>query len=623
MIMSQYLVKTKSDIPETLLEVRGLHAYLKQDETNNRILHDISFKVFRNASTAIMGRSGIGKTVLIKAILGLLDMNKWRLEGDIIFYSKTTAENYPSENYPSNNFPPDNESEETYILKDGRYTNSIQELRGKNLFTIFQGADTHLHPSLTIKWQIEELFDAITPDNDKLTLLKERLKAVGIHPEDYRKYPHQFSQGQRQRIMIAMAINHPDLIIADEPTSSLDSDVKTRIITLLKNLKRENRIKSMLLITHDFRVLYNLFEGNDTIIILDQMEKNYNNSGEMDKTTRSTGIYETTKLKDIVSFLKNYNKLHYSINMHHPLLTHINLNHMKRHLNLRKSSNKRIVLEIRNVNQSYRETLFSKKRTILQDINLTVYEGEFLGIVGKSGCGKTTLVKSICRLLPNTKGSIYYYRYFDTYIGTRTNITKEDIDTITKTDLIALQPDGLKPDSEEMRELRKEIQIIFQDSASIFNPRMTIGELLSETLVEIVKMNNTTEIKRIMAESLLKFGICKSEKEIDEIISKYPGELSGGERQRLAILRVFLLEPKLIIADEPFTNQDMLTKEEIIRMIIKLRKYYNTTFLLVSHDNNIIQSLCDRVAVLHNGIIDINDMHNLTSNKTTQGVKDE
>ncbi len=564
--MIQNPEKFEVNVTNFLLEVKGLSVYLMQEAGEKQILDRVSFQIKRGKFTALMGRSGIGKTILLKAILGFLKPPKWRLEGDIIFRKKSLDGDEIGFG-------------QKYILKDGEYNDKvISQLRGKNIATIFQGPDSHLHPYLKVKWQLEEAINQQRTLRKTSAKVNSRLSDVKINPKESRKYPHQFSQGQRQRILMAMALGHPDLIIADEPTSALDEIVKKQIVALLTELRVKKKIDSLFFITHDFRWAKTLLEDEDEIIILDVKE------------TGKVSVVESVKLKDINSPWMIFDDMPLWLPRNpHPLLTDQDFNWLKRQ-RAPGITSERLILRIKDLEQSYRQGLLGKTTTILQGINLELKEGECLGIVGQSGCGKTTLVKSIARLLPNTLGAICYYIY------SKENTRKEF-------DLIKLQPDGSKPDSPLMRKLRTHIQVIFQDCASIFNPRMTIYELFSETLFKILGIYDPYRRNVIIKQSLMQLGICRNEVEIKDIVHKYPEEFSGGEKQRLAIARVFLLNPRLIIADEPFADQDKITKEEIVKMIEKMRQARGTSFILFSHDLSLVKHVCDRVAVIENGRI--------------------
>jgi ABC-type glutathione transport system ATPase component len=205
--------------------------------------------------------------------------------------------------------------------------------------------------------------------------------------------------------------------------------------------------------------------------------------------------------------------------------------------------------------------------------------------VGESGCGKTTFIKSILRLWDNTSGKVLL----------RSSNSEDEVD------LIKIQPHGLLPDSKQMQLIRRNLQVIFQNSASVFNQRMIIYEILYEAF-KYSGISDRDKINEIIAHKLVQFHICKIESEVNQILTKYPKELSGGEKQRLAILRVFLLEPEIIIADEPLAEQDVITSGEIIDMFKSINKE-GTTILLISHDLNIIRSLCSSIFLLSNGIL--------------------
>lgn len=582
--------KFKEDFTPPLLKVKGLSVYIRQEEREKQILDRVSFQIKRGRFTALMGRSGIGKTLALKAILGILRPPQWKISGDIIFFKKKLVcpifekkWTYLEEDSRLNINEPDYEKkyEKKYILKDGKYRNDIiSELRGKNIFAILQGPDSHLHPSLTIRWQIAEMVKLSRSEQNTTEEVKRRLQNVKINPTESGKYPHQFAQGQRQRIMMAMALGNPDLIIADEPTSALDIGVKKKIIGLLKNLRDERKIKSFMLITHDLKVIEELLEQDDDIIVMDEKE------------TGGVNIVDSIKFKDISSPWVIIDDIPIFLPREpHPLLSYQDFKWLKKAVDTESTLEKRLILRIMGLKQSYRKGIFGRTNVVLRGIDLEVKEGEFLGIIGESGCGKTTLVKSLVRLLPNTKGRVYYYKY-------------QAKDNRQEFDLIQLQPNGSKPDTLVMRKLRRDIQVIFQDSASIFNPNMTLREILSETLTEILRIKDPNRKLIEMRESLLQLGICRDKREAEEILSKYSGELSGGERQRLAIARVFLLNPRLIIADEPFADQDKVTKEEILRMMIQMRKINGTTFVIISHDLNFMKEVCDRIAILKEGRVD-------------------
>ncbi len=519
-----------------LLEVKNLSISVKMYGRYKLIVDDLSFNVSKGKFTAIIGPSGVGKSLVLKAILGFLDEPWWLLKG------------YIKHRCPVSEM-------ESFILYNTQYNKSvISELRGNKISAILQSADTHLHPSFPIDWQIGEVLDPIEPRKDN-AYVRERLRIVGIDPHKLYDYPHQFSQGQRQRILMAMTAYAPDLLIADEPTSALDERTKNNIIYVLKKMRSLGKIKTLLMATHDLAAVENLLEDDDTIINMEE-------AGDSLFVKKHFKFHRRISLDSLLSKTESATAIH-------------------------KQDTKIPILSIAGLEQSYRRNFFSKKHVVLRNVHLDVFKGEILGIIGRSGHGKTTLVKAIARLINNTKGEIKYWPR---------NASESE-------DLIKLQPNGLKADGCRIRGLRKDMQIIFQDSSSVFNPRMTIRELLTETL-EIAETehdeNDTTEL---MKNYLTTVGICRDPKELASILAKYPAELSGGERQRLAFVRVAMLKPRLVIADEPFAEQDRATKKEMFELIDLMRKKDGTTFVICSHDLDFIGTRCDRWAILEDGEI--------------------
>lgn len=592
-------------LAENLLEVEKLTVYNKQWSAKRPVLDGISFSVKRGQLVALVGRSGIGKTLIVKSILGLLDERDWIVEGNIVFYQKKSilcpitgefyAQNNPFQHCQANRKPyktcpmevpsgsylwTGTDKAQTrensclldtaifslfkkkYILKNGYYDQKLlSELRGKKIVTVFQGADTHLNPSLGIGWQIGEAINPQKPWKGTEDEVKRRLQEVKLAPDSLKNYPHQFSQGQRQRIMTAMALGKSDLLICDEPTSALDEEVKQENIDMLWNLRRTGDISSTILITHDRKVIENLFKDDDQVVVMEKRKDRVTIvNPALINNEKESRILEQ---KDF-SWFKKPNKTNEILNQN-------------------------TIFSIRELSQGYRHGMWRKIRWILSGISFDVMEGEFFGIVGQSGCGKTTLAKSIARLVDDTKGAISYY-------------SKEYECERRELNLVKVQPNGNKPDSDLMRELRREIQLIFQDSASTFNPSMSILELFSET-IELLRIKDPNESLTMIKENLFKLKICEDEDAIADILSMYPGELSGGERQRLAIARNFLLNPRLVIADEPFADQDKITQKEIIQMMDRMRKRDGTTFIIISHDLDLMQNICDRIAIMKDGKI--------------------
>ena len=537
---------------ENVLEIKGLNIYNRSGK-DMLLLENVNLSIKRGSFTALVGRSGLGKSITIKTVMGLLEEGSWRFEGSIDFYRKKEDQNIQNQSATP-------VFRKTEILNNGEYnTENINNLRGKGIFTIFQGPDTHLNPSLKTGWQIGEMIDPNNPLQN-VTEIETRLADVGLLASDKDKYPFQMSQGQKQRVLISMALGGAELIIADEPTSSLDTKSKQSIINLFRDLRAKKKIESLLLITHDLDTIKGLLLPSDTVYVMD-----YNSCGKVT-------IIEECPMSEVLKPDGTIN------NILKPL-------RVEKLDNSENTENSIPILEIRNLRQSHKQGFFKRDLEIIKGIDLKIFKGEIIGIVGESGCGKTTFIKSILRLWDNTSGSILL----------RSTKTGGEID------LVKIQPAGSLPDCRQMQLIRRNLQVIFQNSASVFNQKMMIFEILEETL-RYGGITDRDKINEIITSKLVQFNICKKENEVNQILTKYPRELSGGEKQRLAILRVFLLEPEIIIADEPLAEQDIITSGEIIEMFRSVNKE-GTTILLISHDLNIIRTLCNKIYLLSNGII--------------------
>lgn len=522
------------------LEVRNLTIKKRKGNSLNCFIKNLSFTVPVGSFVFIIGRSGAGKSLTVRSISGLLNMEKWDVSGSI----KVINSN----------------SELITIFENNKYDyKALKKIRGKSMRVIFQEPSSHLHPSFTIKKQLFETLYHI-PSKDRTIEAMNLLKNVGLTRDlsILDSHPHQFSQGEKQRIAIAMAISMEGqgVLISDEPTSSIDIDTRDEIIKLLKDLREEQKIQSSIIITHDEEVILKLVKNGDRLVHI-------NDNQSYQEIECSIADNNDNQLRDLTKPFSFFKFVPNTVEK------------------TKKSSVNQPLLEIINLKQTIKRSFFSRPNTILKNINLTIYSGEIIGIIGPSGSGKTSLAKAIIRLLDWTKGEILF---------------NEDNKIVN---LNKIQPRGTHPDTIKMNELRKQIQYISQEAAMVFNPSLMISEILDETK-QLAKKANKTIDEKFIQNILMQTGLIADKNEYAAFISKYPSELSGGEKQRLNIVRCFLLEPKLVIADEPFASQDLQTASELFVIMKDFNQRYQTSFIIISHDINMIKKICKRVYLINN-----------------------
>ncbi len=419
----------------------------------------------------------------------------------------------------------------------------IQQIRGNKISTIFQEPMTSLNPLHTINKQIEEMIlthnkvNKIEAKNKTITLLKEvGLEDIAMRPKIY---PYELSGGQRQRAMIAMSIaNNPDLLIADEPTTALDVTIQMQILDLLSSLQKKLGM-TMLFISHDLSVVKRMA---DFIYVMKDGEIIENGTNEK-IFKRADHIYT----KELLS------------------------SQSKKKINLNKSV--KTILKIENLDVWYPIKKGLLKKTIdhvkaINKISFNLNEGESIGIVGESGSGKTSLILAILKLI-KSRGKIF--------------INNKDINLFN---------------SKQILDLRKEIQIVFQDPFSSLSPRMNVEEIISEGLNIHYPKLSIMEKKSRLKDVLHKVGL-----DYYECIEKYPHEFSGGQRQRIAIARALILEPKILILDEPTSALDVTIQNQIINLLNSLQQKLSLSYIFISHDMKVIQSIADKVIVIRNGIV--------------------
>lgn len=553
---------------EILLEVKNLVTEFKSDGELHRAVNDVSFTLHKGETIGIVGESGSGKSVTSLSIMQLIPNPPGRVSGgDILYHSRNKGvvnlRNIPSE--------------------------EMRSFRGNEIAMIFQEPMTSLNPVYTCGDQVMEailLHQNITKKEARKKTIKLFEQVQLPDPERiFEVYPHQISGGQKQRVMIAMAMScNPQVLIADEPTTALDVTVQKTILDLMLELQREHEM-GIMFITHDLGVIAELadtvmvmykgkvVEQGPVLEIFTNPKHPYTKSllacrPPLDKRLKrlpvSSDFMKTDEAGNMIELATSVSEAinNVIITKEHRIEEHKVLYQRDK------------IIEIQNI-----KTYFPKTKSFfggvkeyvkaVDDVTLDVYEGETLGLVGESGCGKTTLGRTILRLNEPTEGKIYFQR----------------------NDLLRLK-------DEDMRLLRKDMQIIFQDPYSSLNPRITIGEALMEPMQIHNILSNNKQRKEKVYELLKKVGL--EEKQFN----RYPHEFSGGQRQRICIARALALNPKFIICDESVSALDVSVQAQVLNLLNDLKREFKFTYIFISHDLSVVKFMSDRMVVMNKGKIE-------------------
>ena len=528
-----------------ILSVKNLNVSI----SNSPILKNISFTLKKNEILGLVGESGSGKSITAFSIINFFNTSEVLLEGDIFFNNKKI-------NSLSNK--------------------SLEKIRGSQISMIFQEPMSSLNPSMKCGKQILEILlkHKITETSNGREHVLELFKKVQLKKVQtiFNKYPHELSGGQQQRVMIAMAIAcEPKILIADEPTTSLDGIVKDEILGLLKQIQSETKM-SILFISHDLDLVSkfadrtivlkkgSIIESGNSKSIFNDPQKNYT---QMLLASRTPKKERPVRLPTIENKLKKYRLI----------------SKKERKEVHEKIYNLEPILKVKNLSFSYKKTL------ILKDISFNIFKGETLGLVGESGSGKSTIAKSILNLNNYQHGKILF-----------NNIDIKKYNT---------------------KNFRRNVQLVFQDPFSSLNSEITVGDSIMEPMIAHNIYNNRKERITRVYQLMNDVGLQKSD------FFKYPNQFSGGQRQRIVIARALSLNPIILICDESVSALDVSVQAQVLNLLNTLKKKFSFTFLFISHDLSVIKYMTDRVIILNKGVIEEFDetdtvFHNPISNYTKQ-----
>lgn len=510
------------------------------------VIHNVSFSIPPNSILGVVGESGSGKSVTSLAIMGLLPKSISKITSGNIKFNGVVITNYSNKEF--------------------------QNIRGNDIAMVFQEPMSALNPSMRCGIQVAEIIKTHTQVSsaEAKTQTLELLKKVKLPNVEriYKAYPHELSGGQKQRIVIAMAIAcKPKLLIADEPTTALDVTVQKEIILLLKELQTAEQM-SVLFISHDLALVSEIADNTMVMYqgkVVEQQPTELLFTQPKSEYTKAL-IFARPSLKERLKRLPTINDF---LNNNEKASIITNSDRKAHHEKLYQSAP---ILEVKNISKSFytKAGWFSKTEfKAVNDVSFSIYEGETLGLVGESGCGKSTLGNLILQLTKADQGTVNYRG---------TDITK-------------------LPKS-KLKELRKEIQLIFQDPFASLNPRMSIGKIIMEPMIAHGLHKNNTKRKQKVMELLQNVGLETTH------FNRYPHEFSGGQRQRIGIARTIALQPKLIICDESVSALDISVQAQVLNLLNDLKENYGFTYIFISHDLAVVKYMADQLLVMNKGKIE-------------------
>ncbi|MBR1517526.1 MAG: ABC transporter ATP-binding protein [Bacteroidales bacterium] len=546
---------------ELLLSVSNLSVEFKHGDAYHRAVQDVSFNVYRGRTLGIVGESGSGKSVSCMSLMHLLPSPPARIASGRAMLQEGDG----------------------CVELMGMSEEEIRTIRGRRIAMIFQEPMTSLNPVQRCGDQVVEmlrLHETVDHDEARRRVIALFEEVQLPRPEKiFESFPHEISGGQKQRVMIAMAlICHPDIIIADEPTTALDVIAQKAILDLMREMQRRYNI-GIIFITHDLGVMAqvaddlavmyrgSIVEQGSAAQILAHPQHPYT-QGLL--ACRPPLDHRPDRLPTVADFLdpENPARQRRSNPTAAAPQTEKSLGSTS---SAHQSDTPLIAVHDLCVDFPLKRNLFGKPTQILhavKSLTFDIHEGETLGLVGGSGCGKTTLGRTLLRLIEKTSGSILY--------------RGQPLDKLS---------------SQEMRRLRSKLQIIFQDPYSSLNPHLTVGQAIMEPLIVHHRLGSDAERREAVLTLMQQVGLSA------EHFDRYPHEFSGGQRQRVCIARALILEPELVVCDESVSALDVSVQAQVLNLLSDLKQHYHYTYLFITHDLSVMHYMADRIIVMQNGEI--------------------
>ena len=542
----------RATMMKSLLKVKNLRVSFRRDGGWKETVHGIDFEVFKGKTLGIVGESGSGKSVSSLAVMRLLNERQSRITADAIELDGTDISKY----------------DET----------QMNDIRGKRIAMIFQEPMTSLNPVFRCGFQIVEAIQAhenVTKEAARERVIKLFKRVMLPRPENiFESYPHELSGGQKQRVMIAMALAcNPELLIADEPTTALDVTVQKEILKLLKELQNDGDM-GMVFITHDLGVVAEIADyvtvmHNGEIVeygevrqILDTPKDPYTKGLLACRPPLDTRLQRLPVVKEFLDGVWKDKD---------DFTTKLIVTQEERKEHLEKLYLQKPLLKVEHLKTWFplRKGVFNRTYDFVRavdDVSFEVFPGETLGLVGESGCGKTTLGRSILRLIEPSDGKVYF--------------DEKEVTSLNASDL---------------RLFRKQAQIVFQDPYSSLNPNITIGDAIAEPMMVHGIEKDAARRRERVCRLLEEVGLEAAH------YQRYPHEFSGGQRQRICIARALAVNPRLIICDESVSALDVSVQAQVLNLLNRLKRDFGFTYIFISHDLSVVRFMSDRILVMYNG----------------------